>query len=298
MRKEKIYSMSKILVSGLVNVEITCKVDEFPIKYEPINFNFFGVNIGVAGVGYNIAKALISLEDEVDIATMIGDDMASKLVINELKEIDGDKMALKQLKETPSSVVLYDNTGARRIYCDLKDIQDTEYDYSSINVKDYDIVAACNINYSRPLLKLAKDAGVKIATDVHVLSDINDEFNRDFMNYADILFLSNENFIGKEKEFVEKIIERYNNEIIVVGRGSKGALMYVRDEGQFYDMPAAKPEKIVNTVGAGDCLFSTFISMYASGKKTSECLEKAQRAAAHKIGFDGAAKGFIKLKDL
>ena len=51
MRKEKIYSMSKILVSGLVNVEITCKVDEFPIKYEPINFNFFGVNIGVAGVG-------------------------------------------------------------------------------------------------------------------------------------------------------------------------------------------------------------------------------------------------------
>ena len=31
--------MSKILVAGLVNVEVTCKVDEFPIPYEPIDYN-------------------------------------------------------------------------------------------------------------------------------------------------------------------------------------------------------------------------------------------------------------------
>ena len=35
--------MSKILVAGLVNVEVTCKVDEFPIRYEPIDYNFFGL---------------------------------------------------------------------------------------------------------------------------------------------------------------------------------------------------------------------------------------------------------------
>lgn len=75
--------------------------------------------------------------------------------------------------------------------------------------------------------------------------------------------------------------------------------MYVRAEGRFYDMPAAKTEKIVNTVGAGDCLFSTFISMYAKGELPSaECLELAQKAAAHKIGFDGAAEGFMSLKDV
>lgn len=234
----------------------------------------------------------------MDIAAIVGNDMASKIVFSELHDVTTGELVLQQLSQTPSSVVLYDKSGARRIYCDLKDIQETSYDFSKVDVHAYDLVAACNINYSRPLLKKAKDAGVKIATDVHVLSDIDDEYNKEFMEYADILFLSNENILGREKSFVEKLAEKYNNEIIVVGRGSAGALMYVGAEGEFYDMPAAKTEKIVNTVGAGDCLFSTFISMYAKKMAPEKCLEFAQKAAAHKIGFDGAAKGFMKMNEL
>lgn len=290
--------MSRILVSGMVNIEVTCKVDEFPIKYEPIHYNFFGINMAVAGVGYNVTKSLAALGDEVDIAAIVGNDMASKLVFSELHDVTTGELVLQQLSQTPSSVVLYDKSGARRIYCDLKDIQETGYDFSKVDVHAYDLVAACNINYSRPLLKKAKDAGAKIATDVHVLSDIDDEYNKEFMEYADILFLSNENILGREKSFAEKLAEKYNNEIIVVGRGSAGALMYVRAEGKFYDMPAAKTEKIVNTVGAGDCLFSTFISMYAKEMPPERCLELAQKAAAHKIGFDGAAKGFMNMNEL
>lgn len=291
-------SMSKILIAGMTNIEVTCKVDEFPIKYEPIAFNFFGVNMGVAGVGYNLAKALTALKDQVKIASLVGDDMAGNLIESELNAMGEVSLISKKLSQTPLSVVLYDHTGARRIYCDLKDIQETPYDYSEIDITSYDLVAACNINFSRPLLKKAKEAGIKIATDVHVLSDINDEFNREFMEYADILFLSNEYIAGNERAFVEQIAEKYNNEIIVVGRGSAGALMYVREENKFVDMPAAKAEKIVNTVGAGDCLFATFISMYAKGLEPEKCLELAQKAAAYKIGFDGAAKGFMELSQL
>lgn len=291
--------MSRILVSGVVNIEVTCKVDEFPIEYEPINYNFFGVNIAVAGVGYNIIKALTALGDDVELASIVGNDLASKLVFSELNDVTTGTLVLQQLSQTPSSVVLYDKSGARRIYCDLKDIQEASYDYSNVDVHAYDLVAACNINYSRPLLKKAKDDGVKIATDVHVLSDINDAYNREFMEYADILFLSNENIIGQEKKFVETLVEKYNCEIIVVGCGSAGALMYVKAEEKFYNMPAAKAEKIVNTVGAGGCLFSTFISMYAKGELPPvKCLELAQKAAAHKIGYDGAAKGFMNLSEL
>lgn len=291
--------MGKILVSGLVNVEVTCKVDEFPIKYEPIEYNFFGVNLAVSGVGYNLTKALAALEDDVEIATMVGNDAAAKLICSELNDLAARALVSKQLSRTPVSVVLYDESGARRIYCDLKDIQEAQYDYSDINLQKYDLIAACNINFSRPLLKKAKEAGVKIATDVHVLSNIDDEYNKEFMEYADILFLSNEYIAGNEKSFMEKLMGKYNNEIIVVGCGSAGAKMYVRDEGRFYDMPPAKPAKIVNTVGAGDCLFGTFVSMYA-GKSFSpeKCLELAQKAAAYKIGFDGAATGFLKRNEL
>jgi len=47
--------MPNILVSGLINIETTLRVDGFPIAYNPVNYPFFGVNSSVSGVGYNIA---------------------------------------------------------------------------------------------------------------------------------------------------------------------------------------------------------------------------------------------------
>jgi len=45
--------MNNILVSGHIGIEITAKIDKFPIKYTPIEYEFYGVNTTVAGVGYN-----------------------------------------------------------------------------------------------------------------------------------------------------------------------------------------------------------------------------------------------------
>ncbi|MEE1101923.1 MAG: carbohydrate kinase family protein [Agathobacter sp.] len=290
--------MSRILVSGLVNVETTCRIESFPIDYQPIDYAFFGVNMAVSGVGYNVAKAMTSLEDEVTITSMAGNDEVYELVEKRLEKIGVDAKIQTTLKQTPTSAVLYDNEGKRRIYCDLKDIQEQQYNYEDINLKQYDLAVVCNINFSRPLLKKAKEAGIKICSDVHVLSDIHDEYNEDFMKYSDILFLSNEAVIGKEKELIKKLADTYQNEIIVMGCGSAGAKMYVRADDKIYECESAKPEKIVNTVGAGDALFSAFVSMYARGEEPMECLRLAQKFAAHKIGFDGAAQGFMTLKEL
>jgi ribokinase len=45
--------VGSILVSGLINIETTLKVDSFPIEYSPVRYPFFGVNSAVSGVGYN-----------------------------------------------------------------------------------------------------------------------------------------------------------------------------------------------------------------------------------------------------
>lgn len=290
--------MSKILVSGLVNVETTCRIGAFPIQYQPIDYVFFGVNMAVSGVGYNVAKAMKTLGNEVTITSLAGEDEVHELVMERLEKIGVDAKIQTTLRQTPNSTVLYDNEGKRRIYCDLKDIQEKQYDYENINLQEYDLAVVCNINFSRPLLKKAKEAGLKICSDVHILSDIYDEYNKDFMQYADILFLSNEAVIGKENEMLTNIANTYQNEIIVMGCGSEGARMYVRADNKIYECPAAKPAKIVNTVGAGDALFSAFVSMYARGKNSMECLRLAQEFAAHKIGFDGAAQGFLTLEEL
>ena len=53
-----------------------------------------------------------------------------------------------------------------------------------------DDVIACNTNFNRELLRKAKSDNKIIVTDVHVLADINDDYNREFMQFANILFLS------------------------------------------------------------------------------------------------------------
>jgi len=72
--------MSNILVSGLINVETTLQVDGFPIPYFPARYPFHGVHATISGVGYNIAKALTVLGDEVRFLSIIGHDLAERQV--------------------------------------------------------------------------------------------------------------------------------------------------------------------------------------------------------------------------
>ena len=283
-----------ILVSGLLNTETTTEVRGFPINYYPIDYAFFGVNTAVSGVAFNLAKALRTLGDRVRLTSMTGSDFAADYIRHELRELEIDTEFVKSvLQQTPSSVVLYDPEGKRQIYCDLKDIQDTAYPFDPAVLDGIDLVAACNINFNRPLLRLAKAAGKTIATDVHVLSNIHDDYNREFMEHADILFLSDEAVGDGWRDFMLALANTYPCRIIVMGRGSKGAAMYLRETGEIMTLPAASVGKVVNTVGAGDSLFSSFLHFYAKGLAPVDALNRAQVFAAHKITVSGASKGFV-----
>lgn len=286
--------MSNILVSGLLNTETTTAVRGFPIQYYPIDYTFFGVNTAVSGVAFNIAKALRTLGDQIRLTSMTGSDFAAGYIRDALCGLEiGTEYVRSVLRETPGSVVLYDPEGKRQIYCDLKDIQETEYDFTPDMLKGIDLVAACNINFNRPLLHMAKQAGKQIATDVHVLSDVYDDYNQEFMAYADILFLSDENIGDNYHAFLHRLADTYSCNIIVLGRGSKGAAMYLRDTNTITQMPAVTAGNVVNTVGAGDALFSAFLHYYAKGFTPIDALYRAQIFAAHKITVSGASSGFV-----
>ena len=214
--------MGKILVSGLTNIETTVKVEGFPIEYNPINYNFFGVNSTVSGVAINMGKAL----------------------------------------------------------------------------NECDIAALCNINFSRPYLKKAREMGKLVATDVHVISAVNDEYNTDFMKYANILFMSDENIGDNVEDFVREVISKCDNDIIVVGLGAKGALLYVKEDNFMERFNAVTTRKVVNTIGAGDSLFSAFLHYYNKERNPYLALKKAIVFASYKIGESGAAEGFLTEEEL
>ncbi len=72
----------------------------------------------------------------------------------------------------------------------------------------------------------------------------------------------------------------------------RGALLYERSEDRIYRLEAAHVGDVVNTLGAGDALFSCFINYYIKGYSAVEALTRAEIFAALKIRCNGAANGF------
>lgn len=291
--------MAKIIVAGLINIETTVKIDGFPIDYTPVRYPFFGVRSTVSGVGLNISKALTILGHEVDFLSIIGKDYAGDVVRAELKNIGvSDKHVLSLLNETAQSAIFYDDSGKRMISTDLKNIQETNYPLAHLDLENADLAVLCNINYSRPMLQRAKDAGIPIATDVHTISSLDDDYNRDYMTAADILFMSDEALPTSPENWVRQIWEHYGTPIIGIGLGAKGALLAVKDSESIDIIPAKALRPIVNTIGSGDALFSAFVHSYLESKDPHLAMQKAVLFAGYKIGDRGAAEGFMTAKQL
>lgn len=287
----------KFFVSGLVNVETNLRVRSFPVTYYPIDYPFFGINTTISGVGYNIAKAARKLGNDVTFASLIGKDNEGKRISQALDGDGVDKgLVFEGLECTPVSVILYEpiENGRRQIYSDLKDIQEKTLDPERVKgaIYDSDICVLCNSNFNRKLLPLAKDAGKLIATDVHMLNNVKDDFNRDFMRYADILFLSDEDLPCSPRAFIKELKKEYSAKITVIGCGAHGALLYDRATDGITEISAVTVGEIVNTIGAGDAMFTAFNHYYLKGCSAVEALKRAQVFAALKIRHDGGALGF------
>lgn len=293
--------MSRILVSGLINIETTLRLDAFPIEYTPVRYPFFGVNSSVSGVGYNIAKALTTLGNPVHFLSLIGHDLAGGLVRESLTA-DGipREFVIEKLAHTAQSVILYDAGGRRMINTDLKDIQQQAYPEATFDraLAGCSLAVLCNVNFSRPFLAKAKRAGVPIATDVHTIANLEDEYNSEFMAAAEILFMSDEHLPCPPEEWVRRVQGRYAAEIVVVGLGGQGALLGVRGDGFLERLPAVHTRPVINTIGAGDALFSAFVHVYHQTGNAYTALRKALVFASYKIGVAGAADGFLNSVEL
>ena len=286
----------RFLISGLINLETTLQVEAFPIPYFPVRFPFNGVRSTVSGVGFNLANALTRLGDRPRFLSLIGRDAPGQLIEQALRDKQIDlSYILPVLDQTPQSVILYDQDGRRQINVDLKDIQEKLYpeDQFAEALEGCQVAVLCNINFSRPMLAHARQAGIRIATDVHAIANLADEFNRDFMAAADILFMSDENLPDPPEVWAKRVFQTFGAEIVVIGMGAQGALLAVRSDRFVERVPAVYTRPVKNTIGAGDALFSAFLHVYLQTGDPYNAIRTATVFASYKIGESGAADGFL-----
>jgi len=118
------------------------------------------------------------------------------------------------------------------------------------------------------------------------------------MAEAHILFMSHENLLLPPEEWARAALARFRSDIVVIGLGAEGCLLAVRRDGYIGRIPAVFTRPVVNTIGAGDALFSAFLHAYRMHHDPYQALRSAAVFASYKIGAVSAADGFLSENEL
>jgi len=248
-------------------------------------------------VALNVTSALSRLGHEVQLATVLGEDLLGEVVVGELSRRGLHSNAGVRRDHnisTARTVVLSAADGSDSMFTDLKNHQD--YVWPEWQVKELvegaRVVHATNINWGLQFARAARTAGIPVATDVHGLTTLEDAYNRRFLELADIVFFSAEKLGTPVEEFVRELFQRHPARLVVVGRGAQGAMAWERG-GEPIHLPATPLRTVVSATGCGDAMAAAFLSCHLRGFPVREALRRAQLFAGWKIGELGGSNGHL-----
>lgn len=225
-----------------------------------------------------------------------GNDKNAEYVISVLNELEIETIKCRQLdgENGWARVTLVDGDrtflgcnegGIRGETPYVLDRFDLEY------IKQFDLVHSGNYCFTEEELGKIKKAGVTVSFDFS--DDSTKEYYKKVVPTINYAFCS---FEGTDEEVREhlKMIVGFGAEMAAASRGADGCMLY--DGNEFYVQPAAPLEKVVDTMGAGDSLITSFLIGYTDRRKKGilqsqavrESLSDAAQFAAKICGIEGA----------
>lgn len=290
---------SKLVVVGVTSLYMSVGVAEFPLHYAPTMTPLW-MRAGVTGAAGHIAKIMRALGDEVSLCSLASHDLVGQAIRADLASrgllgrgvVDGGECSL--------GVVLVTPDGRRMGLPYLAGVTAIEFpvDVFHREAESADLAVLTNARFVRPLIPLAEQLGMPVAVDVHLISSIDDDYNRPWLEVADIVFCSHERLTCTPAEWVAQVFARYPGcEMVGVGRGSRGCLLGLRD-GTLVQVAGLAPRGVVNTAGAGDALFASFLHGWLTTGNPVRALESAVLYAGWKVGDTFPAASLLSEAEL
>ena len=105
--------MSRFLVAGFIQIETIVKVDKLPVPYSYFTSVPDMIHTDLGGAGYNEARALTWLGNQVDFMSMIGKEVDYRELEAHANQ-DGKALlnfayVLPRLDSMPTAVIMYAN---------------------------------------------------------------------------------------------------------------------------------------------------------------------------------------------
>ena len=293
--------MGKFLVAGVVQRETIVKVDNIPIGYMGITERPNTIFTSTGGDAYNESLALKWLGNSVDLMSMVGEGESMDLVNPPGCEVElVTDYVLPRLADTPIADLFYDENRKQQIFEDIKNLGDVPYDLALFRerAKRAEMLVVSDANFCRPLIGIGKELRKPIAVNIREYTEEKAYFNEDFLKGGDILYISDDRLVGDPYEFVKLLAAKYRPQIIILGQGAAGLILYDKNKNIIAHYNTVKTHKTVNTVGAGNALFSCFLHFYNKTKDSVFAVKNAMLFASYKIGFMGTSSGFMTEEEI
>ena len=258
-KQQKIFDVTVI---GNVGIDSNIYFPDNQVKYNrESNFTENLDYIGQAG-GYT-SRGYARLGKQTAFIGYVGDDYLGKFIRREFRRdrIDSTAMFIDPAGTARSINFMFPD-GSRKNFYDGKshlnltpDLRVCSTILSRTKLAHFHIP-----NWARRLLPIARKHAAVIACDIQDVTNLNDEYRRDFVSFADILFFSTVNYASPEP-FIRHFQKLNPQQIIIAGMGSRGCAL--GNNGKIaYFKPVKLDKPVIDTNGAGDSLAVGFLSSY------------------------------------
>ena len=293
--------MFNYVIAGITQLETIVKVKEIPIEFRPSTSSPDAIHTSAGGDAFNISLALKWLGDEVNFMTVVGKHQDLSIFNPSDREVTLDtQYVMPVMKESPIEVLFYDDRRRQQGFEDLKDIREAQYNMEMVEpiADTADMFVLSNANFCRPFIEMAKKHDKKLAVKIHSFVREKEKYNTDFLENANILYFSDNSIEEEPFAFVQDIADRYNTDIIILGQGEKGVILYDRYRNIKVHYDPVKSVKIVNMAGSDNAFFACFLHYFMKTEDPKMAVHKALLFASHKIGYMGTSNGFMTEEQL
>ena len=249
--------------------------------------------VGQAG-GY-ASRGFAQLGKTTAFVGYVGDDHNGRFIREEFARdgIDGTALFVDLLGTGRSINFMYPD-GRRKNFYDCKghmqvcpDLEICEQVLGASKLAHFHIP-----NWARYLLRIAREHDLTISCDLQDVVSIDDEYRRDFVDHADILFFSAVNY-ADPTPLIESFLEAKPSRVVVVGMGARGCALGARHEIRFFEAVQMETP-VIDTNGAGDGLAVGFLSSYVlDGYSLSDSILRGQIVARHTCSQKASSSNLI-----
>lgn len=283
--------MASILGIGVATLDIVNLVDHYPAEDEEMRAQ--GQRCCPGGNAANSLYVLSQLGHHAQLAAVLADDVEGGRLA-ELLQARGIDLSLcpREPGRTPTSYITLNRSNGSRTIVHFRDLPDLEARHlSGIEPQscDWVHVQARDGQITGRILQTLRSRHSR-----HLPISLEVEKEREgvdnLLGQPDVIFFSRAFAIGRgfdePEAFLRTLHRKVPGAVLVCTWGEAGAWAWVGRSG-LHHVPAHAPERVEDTLAAGDTFNAGVIHGLVSGLTVHQALEFASRLAGHKVGQQG-----------